>query len=203
MESYRTADKTNPVGRFLLGYHYMMLGHSEHAAGELMAVVQLEPSDKLAAELLAAISRKTGREYKPQPVAGQKPPQSDGPQIFPGQPPVPPLPVKTQPKGKTPALPAKNAKFSPLGNWKSSQADGTVVTLKLLDNGKFRWTASRGGRTTIVEGAYTLQQGELKLAAAKGGKSLAGKLTVSNANEFQLKLKWQSPTDPALTFKRQ
>lgn len=190
LEAYRSKNKRDAAGRFLLGYHYMMLGHSDAAAGELLIAVEIEPRDKLSAELLAAISKKTGTQYKPKVVP-----------VLPKLPPVPPLP-----KVKGPALAKKpiatpSSKFA--GHWKSTQLDGTAVALKLLPGGKFQWTATKGGRSTMLEGTFTVVKDQLKLTSAKGGQVLEGKLLSQSKDAFQWKLKWQKVDEAGLTFKRQ
>jgi tetratricopeptide (TPR) repeat protein len=43
---------TSPEGHFLLGFHYLMIGHPEEAKVELLAALKLAPRDRLAAKLL-------------------------------------------------------------------------------------------------------------------------------------------------------
>jgi tetratricopeptide (TPR) repeat protein len=45
-----------PAGRFVLAYHYLVLGHKDQAAAQLRAVLQLQPQDKLSAALLQALT---------------------------------------------------------------------------------------------------------------------------------------------------
>lgn len=49
------------AGRFLRGYHFMYLDQTDYAKRELAKVVELEPKDRLAADL---ISQLTGTEEK-------------------------------------------------------------------------------------------------------------------------------------------
>lgn len=188
LEAYRSKNKQDAASRFLLGYHYMMLGHSDAAAGELVRAIELEPRDKLSAELLAAISKKTGKTYTPNVSPG-------GPKVAP----VPPLPDDGTPAKAVKPAPA--AKFA--GTWKSTQPDGTKVTLKLLAGGKFEWTAAHDDRSTKLAGTYTMVKDHLKLTADKTGQVLEGQLSSQTKDAFQWKLKWQEPDEPGLTFKRQ
>ena len=41
----------SPAKRFLLGFHYGYLGHPEHAVRQLNKAIELNPKDKLAAQL--------------------------------------------------------------------------------------------------------------------------------------------------------
>ncbi len=56
LESYRTENPQASAARFLLAYHYILAGHNEQAANELQAVVELEPKDQLAAQLLTGLT---------------------------------------------------------------------------------------------------------------------------------------------------
>ncbi|MFQ5732987.1 MAG: tetratricopeptide repeat protein, partial [Planctomycetaceae bacterium] len=199
LEAYRSKNKRDAASRFLLGYHYMMLGHSDAAAGELLIAVELEPRDKLSAELLAAISKKTGKPYKPKVALG-----SGGrvPPKLPSElPPVPPLPEDNRPAAAKKPVAGPAAAFT--GSWKSTQPDGTAVTLKLLPGGKFRWTAAKGGRSTTLQGTFTLVKDHLKLTSSRGGQVLEGELLSQSKNAFQWKLKFQDADAAGLTFKRQ
>jgi tetratricopeptide (TPR) repeat protein len=55
--------------RFLLGYHYMLLNHAESAQRQLAQVVELEPKDKLAANILAGIKSEAPTTSAPDKTA--------------------------------------------------------------------------------------------------------------------------------------
>jgi tetratricopeptide (TPR) repeat protein len=67
LEHYATAHPNAAEARFLLMYHYMTSGHGEAAARQLTAAVQLNPKDRLSAELLRAV---TTTEPVPPPPPG-------------------------------------------------------------------------------------------------------------------------------------
>lgn len=69
---------SNTAAHFLLAYHYLLCEHHEQAAGELRQVVQLEPNDQLAAQLLQGLT-----------TPAKQPPPSN-------QPPAPARPVDTE-----------------------------------------------------------------------------------------------------------
>jgi tetratricopeptide (TPR) repeat protein len=56
LENYRAAHPQAAEAHFLLAYHYMLGGHNDQAAAELRAVVELEPKDQLAAQLLKGLT---------------------------------------------------------------------------------------------------------------------------------------------------
>ena len=57
LEQNRDAKSESAQTHFLVGYHYLMLNHTDAARTELSKIVELEPRDKLAAELLKLVRR--------------------------------------------------------------------------------------------------------------------------------------------------
>ena len=74
LEDYRDANAQAADARFLLAYHYMLVDKDEEAAAELAEVVELEPRDQLAAQLLDGLTATP--EEKPQ----------SGPALLPNEP---------------------------------------------------------------------------------------------------------------------
>lgn len=68
LEDYRRDNPGEPQARLLLAYHYITQGHNDAAVRELQALVQVNPKDQLAAQLLKSL---TGAEP---PVDSQTPP---------------------------------------------------------------------------------------------------------------------------------
>jgi tetratricopeptide (TPR) repeat protein len=57
--------------RFVLAYHYFVLGQTDAAAKQLEAVTQLQPGDKLSAQMLAALKPKpAGSDDRPTATPG-------------------------------------------------------------------------------------------------------------------------------------
>jgi hypothetical protein len=52
LEKFVRENPRAPEGRFLLGFHYLIAGHRDAAAKELLEAVKLTPKDQLAARLL-------------------------------------------------------------------------------------------------------------------------------------------------------
>ena len=91
---------------FLLAYHYLIEGHNDEAATELQAVVQLQPKDRLAAQLLKGIESHGNKEP---PTDGPEPP----PETFPETPPA-----------------ASVDPDSVIGDWRASRDDGSSFQLR-------------------------------------------------------------------------
>ena len=86
LENVARQNELDPGLRFLLAYHYLMMGHTEAGIEQLVRVVALEPRDELSARLLKSF---TGQNV---PVPPQQP-------IVPGAPILPVAPVgPTQPQ---------------------------------------------------------------------------------------------------------
>ena len=58
-KSIATTSPTAPEGHFLLAYQYLMTGYTKQAVKQLTEVVKLAPGDKLSAELLQTIRRRS------------------------------------------------------------------------------------------------------------------------------------------------
>ena len=57
LEAFARANPNSTSARFLLGYHYMVQGHHEAAAGQFEAVVQLQPNETLSAQFVKALRK--------------------------------------------------------------------------------------------------------------------------------------------------
>jgi tetratricopeptide (TPR) repeat protein len=62
LEAYHKANPGSAEASFVLAYHYLVLGHVEHAIKQLDNVVRLLPDSQLSAELLAALKTESSRE---------------------------------------------------------------------------------------------------------------------------------------------
>jgi uncharacterized protein (TIGR03066 family) len=217
LEGFVHDNPANAAARFLLGYHYMMLGHGDAAGSQMATVVKLEPRDKLAAKMLAAVSQKTGKQYAAVAVEnGIRPIESAGANAGPSILPLDEDPSQpaTTPSGDVPAAPSRattpapksaaatTTAFNIVGNWKAAP-EGSVITLSFTKDGKFRWSAKDGGESFNIDGTYKLVKDQLSLTSPKEKQPLEGTLTVKGGNEFELKLKDAEKDEPALTFKRQ
>jgi len=65
LERYTRENPRAADGHFLLAYHYLVLGYQDQAIHQLEEVVRLQPDDKLAAELLQALTQKGGERPAP------------------------------------------------------------------------------------------------------------------------------------------
>lgn len=196
LEKFTDAKPKNAPGRFLLAYHYLMLGHARAAVKQLKVVVALEPRDQLSASILQAVAQQEKIALEPaQPQGNENPTPENGstPDLTPpdAEPETPAQPA--EPKSQTTTL---------VGSWKSQSADGQPpVMLVLKADGTFSWTVKAGKQQIAIAGKYALTGNQLKLNRKEGG-SLDGKITIKSDNQFLFKLKWQGEDEPGVVFNR-
>ena len=65
LEQYVAANPNSAAARFLLAYHYTICGHTDAAATQLKAAVQLDPKDRLSAQLLEMLTPTNARAPTP------------------------------------------------------------------------------------------------------------------------------------------
>jgi len=61
LEAYISGQPTSASARFVLAYHYLTQGHNESAVDQLREVLKLQPSDRLAAQIVAQLSASSAR----------------------------------------------------------------------------------------------------------------------------------------------
>ncbi|MES1213534.1 MAG: tetratricopeptide repeat protein, partial [Singulisphaera sp.] len=175
LEAYCNENPQAPHARFLLAYHYLLEGHDEEAATELEAVLELEPKDRLAAQLLKGL---------------KKSPQDDaaaGPALA--------TPGATTP----PATPVEPAMI--VGNWKASRDDGSTFELNLGADKHFTWKFNQDSKEQTLQGTYTLANNFLILSASEQN-TLVGQVVLAPGDKLKFKLAGGAPNDPGLTFSR-
>jgi tetratricopeptide (TPR) repeat protein len=183
LEHYVGEHRTNAASRFLLAYHYLMLGHLPAAQRQLAQVVSLEPRDKLAAAILATLKQ------GPNPGAGT----ANAP---PG---VPSANTQPQNGGPKPAGPPVDPKAL-VGTWKATPVPEVTIEARLEPDGHFVWTtAAQGGQSQSFTGTYTVQKDAMILTRTDGEK-MDGTVTLKGTNGFNFKLKNTPPQDPGLQF---
>lgn len=129
--------------RFLLAYHYLTMGHQDAAVEQWKEVVQLQPDDKLSAQLLAM--------YQPASDDAKDTKKSAPPENL-----------------EKPAYPMEKLE----GDWKASNDSGQFE-LKLDKDDVFTWTFTRDGKPQSVTGAFTVRGNNLVMQPDSGGTMLS------------------------------
>lgn len=139
--------KQNPeatYGHFVLGYHYLTAGKADEAAAQYKIVVEQQPKDRVAQELLVNLK---------------------GPEALPGGAPA----TAQTTDADAPTIPAEQL----LGRWSAANAAGSKFDLTLDKEGNFTWTYTEGGKSQSVKGVFALDKSTLAMEPDAGGVMLA------------------------------
>jgi tetratricopeptide (TPR) repeat protein len=173
LEDYVGEQPSSASARFVLAYHYLTQGHTEAAVDQLKQVVQLQPSDKLSAQIVAQLSGESGKAQ--------------------------PTPSEAQPAAPTePASSPPIQQGNLVGTWKASPGAGSTIELIVTTDGNFKWNVIDQGKSQPIEGKYTYGNGILALSQDENN-ALVGKVTWQDVNHFRFQA-MGGPGDPGLLF---
>jgi len=191
LEAQVNADPQSAPAHFLLAYHYLTQGHGEAALGQLRKVTQLQPRDKVSAQLLEQLEKaKRDALGADDSAAAEKAappaPRNDVPAVE-------PLPTVAVKEG--------NLK----GVWTAEPSPDTTITLDLTDEGKFTWKVTDHGKSRQFDGVRTSGNNLLTLAQTGDNPQppIVGKLAWKDDDHFTFTLAGGGgPNDPGLSFSR-
>lgn len=143
LETYTKSNPQAADARFLLGYHYLTCGHTENAVKEFQNVVQLQPGDTLASQLV--------QMYSPE-AADMVPPAPEN------------APTETTPS----AYPIEKL----TGTWTALDKTGQF-TLVLGADSSFTWSFTQGGAPQSLKGDYEVHGNQLVLEPSAGGAMIS------------------------------
>jgi tetratricopeptide (TPR) repeat protein len=173
LEQARDQSPNAPELRLLLAYHYLTAGHNDAAAAQFKKLVELQPNDQVARQLLEMTA---------------------GPDAVPGATASPPAPESV------PAVTIPPADL--VGTWNAKGADNTSFALTLTDKGEFTWAYTAGGKETKVDGVYALEGADLALEPDEGGVMLAT-ITPPKNGALHFQVVGSPPDDKGLDFRKQ
>lgn len=179
LENFRRDHPNDAAARFLLAYHYMTMGYTQAAVTELRAVVQLQPRDQVAAQLLSMIT--TSGNQGP---SGSPPPNAEEPNAGESTPP---------PSGPPVNLAALT------GTWTARREDGSSIQLTLTPDAHFTWRYGQGDRSREFSGTATASN-NLLILQQSNGESMVGRVVPGEGRGFHFYLVGGPPEDPGLTF---
>ncbi|QDU37026.1 Tetratricopeptide repeat protein [Maioricimonas rarisocia] len=197
LEGYVRENRDAAPARFVLAYHYLTCDHTEASVRQLQKVVELEPQDTVASELLSVLDPESAPTAQAAPAGGTpagNAPAGNAPLL------VPPA------AGEEPGQPAAPARPKPptaeqiVGEWTAKQGDDGTIQLQLEAAGTFTWTFTRDDDENVLKGTYTLADDVLVLTAEDGGQMVAN---VGLADEtLGFRLVGSPPADPGLKFSK-
>jgi hypothetical protein len=174
LEKFVRTDPESAAPRFVLAYLYLTEGQNSAAEEQLRAVTQLQPGDRVSAQLLQSLSKTAAA------TTGANPPSNA--------------------KAKALAQPAKEGKLE--GTWTASPADGSAITLSVAPGGKFTWKVASGGQSHALSGESTYGGGVLTLVPAGGNAPMVGEVKWQDDGRFVFQALGGGAADPGLTFSR-
>lgn len=180
LEAFAKKNTDDAGAQFLLGYHYMTLGHPENAATEFSKVVKVQPKDRVAQDLLQLVDKpKEGERPEPLPEPGENV-------------------ADTKPEEPPPAAFKAEAV---VGAWTASRDDGAKFNLDLNADKSFKWHYAQGDRHDEFAGTYSLE-GSLLVLQRKDGGAMVGHLTPDGDGKFTFKMLGAPKEDPGLAFNK-
>lgn len=181
-----------PEQHFLLGYHYQSTGHPDAASAQFAKVVELNPNDRVAADL-RQMNQAGSTAQVEQPNAAQTAQN--------GAPALPPDAPNAQPQ--QPAVEAKSVDPAQLvGTWHAQRDDGSKFELTLTPDKQFTWTVhQQGGQEQQLTGTYEVEKDLLALQSPQAGAMVAQVDPQSDA-QFNFKLLGAPQNDQGLAFNK-
>ena len=180
LEEFCRTHPDDAAAHFVLGYHYLVGGHSDMAAAALGVVVAKQPGDVVAKRLLDAVTPPAAEKSAPATDAGSAPAKTD---------------VET---------PAENAlpDIDLVGTWKATSDNDTVV-LTVTAESAFTWKAQPAGKPAVeLKGTIETSADAIALVSESAGTMVA-KVTPKAADSFEFALPSAPKDTKPLVFTRQ
>jgi uncharacterized protein (TIGR03066 family) len=193
LEQFVTANSSQANVRFLLGYHYLMLNHTDVARRQLTQGFELRSADKLSPRILAGMAdaAATNQTATTNQAAGDNSSQAASDQAT-----VAPAP------NVAPAA-AKTTGAAPLtGTWRASPDKKVQIELALRDDGRVNWKFKVNGHSKDFSGKYQVSARTLTLTRDADRDAMEGTYERLTDNSFRFRMKDAEEGDPGLTFMR-
>ena len=204
LEAYCDTTPRAAAARFVLAALYMTQGSNAAAIAKLREVVDLQPRDRLAAQLLDALTAK--RQAEPA-LTQAEPAQPAGdlstavtysnPNRAPDGPAPPRGPHEAGSAGEL-SLPSSPVPAKLVGSWTAVPAEGVTITLNLDGQKGFTWNVAERGQSRGFHGAATFDDGTLALAPSDQ-PPMVGRVTWKG-DRFRFKALGAPAEDPGLDF---
>ena len=197
LESHIESNPKDAAALFVLAYHYLVTGHLEDAIELLADVVELQPNDTTATQMLAAL---TADDDQPQtPASGQA---ATGKAVD--------VSRVTASKKTEDSEQADDdqPKTDLVGKWVATPT-GVTITLEVTETSKFTWRAEPkpiDGKPAAEPTELTgdvLAGGDSMILNTEGQGAMTGRVESRGADQFRFIVPGGPPDDPGLTFDRQ
>ena len=176
LEKYVTDNPKDAAAHFVLGYHYVTLGHNSHALTEFRQAADLAPKDAVARQMVAMLSK---GEPKDDPAEADQE-----------------KPIETAAGAKTTI---SLEQFT--GTW-TAKRDKESFTLVMTQDDHFTWThVAADGKKTEIKGVYAIKDGALALEPDTGGVMLAN-VSFKGDRDMNFRMVTDDDKDPGLSFSK-
>lgn len=187
LEAHCKANPKDAAAIFVLSYHYIICGELKAARSGLRKLLALQPSDNVAARLLAAL--------EPPAATLDDPVQATAPNSSPSS-----IPAVTPSSTPADRLTTTQRGVALTGQWiATNEAD--QVLLDLRSDGSFAWQLTADGKTAKMEGTWSVGGDYLVLVSETDG-SLVGEVSPDQAGSFRLKWLGSPDKDAGLLFRQ-
>jgi hypothetical protein len=205
LEAYCTAMPKAASARFLLAALYMTQGSNDAAAAILKQVVELQPRDTLAAQLLTALTATPPTEVAQAPTEPAQPPSAPvAAEATPNPASAEPAPAQAPSEGNPPAgpsLPTSPVPSKLVGNWTANPAKDVAIALSLDQQKGFSWKVTDRGQSREFRGEATFDKETLALSPPDQ-PPMVGNVTWKDDSHFQFKALGAPTSDPGLSFRK-
>jgi tetratricopeptide (TPR) repeat protein len=179
LETFHKSHPESAAAAFLRAYHYTSCRHFEAAVKQYQTTAKLLPDDELvpALAVLVAGAAEKGPSETASGIAGSPAP------------------------GAAPATGQDNqpiARERLVGDWKAFRGGSTAIQLKLRDDQRFVWVATREGKPRRIAGQCVLEGTTLFLGGGSG--TLIGRVQMKKQGGFNFTLLDGGPARPGLDF---
>ena len=180
LEEFCRTHPDDAAAHFVLGYHYLVGGHSDMAAAALGVVVAKQPGDVVAKRLLDAVTPPAAEKSAPVTDTGSAPAKTD---------------VEATAEKALPDIDL-------VGTWKATSDKDTVVLTVTADSA-FTWKAQPAGKPAVeLKGTIETSADAIALVSESAGTMVA-KVTPKAADSFEFALPSAPKDTKPLVFTRQ
>lgn len=180
LEEFCRSHPDDAAAHFVLGYHYLVGGHTDMAAAALRVVVAKQPGDVVAKRLLDALTPPAEETATPSAESGSGPATT------------------------TAATPAEAAlpEIDLVGTWKATSGGDTIELTVTAESG-FTWKARPEGKPAVeLKGTIETSADAVALVSESSGTMVA-KVTPKSADSFEFALPSAPKDTKPLLFTRQ
>ena len=180
LEEFCRTHPDDAAAHFVLGYHYLVGGHTDMAAAALRVVVAKQPGDVVAKRLLDAVAPPAEETAAPAAASGAAPENSD---------------VAATAEKPLPEIDL-------VGTWKAASDQDTVM-LTVTPESAFTWKAQPNGKPAVeLKGTIETSADAIALVSESAGTMVA-KVTPKSADSFEFALPSAPKDTKPLVFTRQ